>query len=305
MRLVNRSVLPLLEAAAAPRGAEPLKHPVIFIIGAPRSGSTLLMQLLTDAFDLGYLSNGHCRYFGAPALAEKLMTPLRGRQPSDFDSRHGATSPPYGPSECPDWWYRFFRRQPAYVPLEAAEPARMRRMRRSVAALVDAFDRPVLFKNLFASVRLAPIINHFPEALFILISRDETENARSLLEGRKEVCGSYEAWWSVEPPDAESLRLLPPHCQVVEQVRSIHAQIERDLQQFSVPASKVHRIRYESILDDAGRCLGDVEVFFARNAVPVNRLFATPNSFERRRSNRVDPEVESELADYIGSIGRT
>ncbi len=28
--------------------------------------STLMMQVITDVFDFGYLSNAHCRYFGCP-----------------------------------------------------------------------------------------------------------------------------------------------------------------------------------------------------------------------------------------------
>jgi hypothetical protein len=301
MRRVNRSILPLLEAASAPRAEDPLRHPVIFIIGAPRSGSTMLMQLLTDAFDFGYLSNCHCRYFGAPGLAEKLLSPLRGRLPSDYQSRHGATALSYEPAECASWWYRFFPHHPAYVTVEEANPAKMRRMRRSVAALVNAFDRPVLFKNLYAAVRLGPIIHYLPEALFIVISRDELENARSLLKGRKETSGGYDAWWSVEPPGSESLRALPPYRQVVEQVRHIHAQIERDLDRFSVPDSKVHKIRYESVCEDTIGCLADLEIFLARNKLHVNRLFATPKSFKHHRTTPLDAELESALADYTGN----
>jgi hypothetical protein len=263
------------------------------------------MQLVTDAFDFGYFSNGHCKYYGAPALAEKLHSPLGDKQPSDYRSRHGATSLPYEPSECPNWWYRFFRRHPAFVPVEEVDPARMRKMRRSLAALVNAFDRPVLIKNLFASVRLGPIIRYLPESRFIVISRDELDNARSLLAGRRELGGSYEAWWSVEPPDSGSLRALPPHSQVVEQIRGIHAQIDCDLNRFGVPESRVHRIRYESLCEDTDRCITNCEAFFARNSIHVNRLFTTPSSFECRATSSIKPEVDTALADYVGDVEKT
>ena len=49
-------------------------YPPIFIIGAPRSGSTLLLQAIIEVFDLGYISNCHCNWYGAPALAGSSFT---------------------------------------------------------------------------------------------------------------------------------------------------------------------------------------------------------------------------------------
>lgn len=300
LRIANGFLLPAIEPIVAPRAAIPLRHPVIFIVGAPRSGSTLLMQLVSDAFDIGYMSNGHCRYFGAPALAEKLLSPLRGKRPSDFQSRHGATSRRYEPSECAGWWYRFFPRDPAFVGVDDVEPARMRRMRRSLAALVNSFDRPVLLKNLYASVRLGPIIQLFPEALFVVVSRDELENARSLLRGRLQATGSYSTWWSVPPPAVESLRSLPPHGQVVEQIRGIYAQIDRDFDEFGVSAGRILRVRYESLCEHANRCIDEFGEFLARYSPRTERLFDIPPAFERRTESALDPELDAALARYIG-----
>ncbi len=38
-------------------GNQPLKHPPIFIIGAPRTGSTILYQTLTNKLDILYIDN--------------------------------------------------------------------------------------------------------------------------------------------------------------------------------------------------------------------------------------------------------
>ncbi len=68
--LVNRHLLGHDESALAPDHDHPLRHPPIFFLGAPRSGSTLAVQVITDALDLGYISNRHCQWFSAPALAK-------------------------------------------------------------------------------------------------------------------------------------------------------------------------------------------------------------------------------------------
>lgn len=88
-----------------------------------------------------------------------------------------------------------------------------------MAALTNAFGRPILFKNLYAPLRIQAIAHHLPESLFIITHRDEVDNGHSLLEVRKKVFGSYHQWWSMEPPDTESLKRLPAHQQVKEQIR--------------------------------------------------------------------------------------
>jgi len=49
----------------ADSGDTPLRYPPLFIIGPPRTGSTLLYQLVVQRFDVGYLANRHCRLYGA------------------------------------------------------------------------------------------------------------------------------------------------------------------------------------------------------------------------------------------------
>jgi len=298
-KIINRHLLSVLDYGIAPSPRVPLKHPPIFIVGAPRSGSTLLTQVLTDAFNLGYLCNRHCQFFGAPALADRMFSPLRKKKPSDYRSRDGATTEAYAPNECADWWYRFFRRQPAYVPLEEADVGKMRRMRRSVAALTNALDRPVLFKNLYATLRLIPIIEYFPEALFILIERNELDNAHSLLEGRRRLHGSYDDWWSVEPPDIASLRSLPAHIQVVEQIRHIRTLIDKNIMESGIDSGRIHRVTYEELCVNTHQFLESCGHFLFTHGINANRLFAVPESFERQTDVRIDQSTYVALVDYV------
>jgi len=299
MRVLNTRILPALDMSTSPSADDPLRYPPVFIVGAPRCGSTLLAQVLTDALDIGYLCNRHCQFFGAPAMADRLFTPLRKKEPSDFQSTNGATRKSYGPNECGDWWYRFFRRDPAYVPREEADPERMRQMRRSIAALTKAQDKPVLMKNLYASVRLQPILTQIPEALIVIIKRNELGNAHSLLEGRKRLYGSYNEWWSVEPPNIESLRPLPPHIQVVEQIRAIYTLIENDLQESGIAASKVIEVTYERLCANVRQTVSEISQFLVENGASVEPLFDVPESFELRNKVRIDQDVYAALEDYV------
>ncbi|AGA88906.1 hypothetical protein Thimo_0029 [Thioflavicoccus mobilis 8321] len=298
LALANRHLLGHVESGLAPDPHGPLRHPPIFFLGAPRSGSTLAVQIITDALDVGYISNRHCQWFGAPALAEKLFHPSRNRPTSDYRSRHGVTDGWHAPAECGEWWYRFFRRRPPYVRLDEVDPDKMRAFRRSVASLTNAFDRPIVFKNLYASLRIQGIAQYLPESLFIVTHRDEVDNGHSLLETRQRVFGDYQTWWSMEPPETEALKKLPPHEQVIEQIRHIHAVIETDLAGAGVSESRRFDLTFEKFCSSPAELIGELELFFVRNGCTVQRLTNPPEKFEPRKIVRIDKALYSAMEHY-------
>lgn len=279
-----------------------LRYAPIFVLGAPRSGSTLAIQVITDAFDVGYISNRHCTWFGAPAIAEHWLRPLAKKPDSDYKSEHGETHGDYAPAECGDWWYRFFRSRPPYVTLKETDPKRMREFRHSVGTLAKAFGKPVLFKNLYASLRIQAIAHYIPESLFIIVHRDEVDNAHSLLETRMKVYGKYDTWWSMEPPQAEKLKALPVHEQVIEQIRHIHTTISQDLKNASVSTERVFNLHYEAFCEDTHAILDALGTFFDANNCQVNRIGTPPRQFVRRTNIRIDQELYEKMRNYAGDI---
>ena len=275
-------------------GPEPLRQPPLLIVGAPRSGSTLLYQALVQGFDVGYLANRHCRLWGAPSLVERTHRPSPG---SSFDSRFGQTSGPDAPSECGPFWYRFFRRHPQYVPLSEADPARLRRLRAAVRALGDAAGKPLVFKNLLCTLRLEPIGAALPEAVFVVIRRDLVANAASVLEARRTLHGDYGTWWSAEPPEIDELRALPPHEQAVEQIRRIEALVDRDRERLG--AHRFLEVRYEELCDDPHGTLAAVAELANANGFTLARRQAIPAKFDRSGASRLDPALHERVVAYV------
>lgn len=275
-------------------GPEPLRHPPILIVGAPRSGSTLLYQALVQGFDVGYLSNRHCRLWGAPSLVERTR---RSSPRASFDSRFGQTSGPDAPSECGPFWYRFFRRRPQYVPLGEADPQQLRRLRAAVRALGDAAGRPLVFKNLLCTLRLEPIGTALPEAVFVAIRRDLVANAASVLEARKTLHGNYDTWWSAEPPEVDDLRALPAHEQAVEQVRRIEALVDRDRERLG--AHRFLELRYEELCDDPHGALAAVAGLAKANGFTLARRQTIPAKFDQSGASGLDPAVHERVAAYV------
>nr|VFJ46300.1 MAG: Sulfotransferase family protein [Candidatus Kentron sp. FM]VFJ49550.1 MAG: Sulfotransferase family protein [Candidatus Kentron sp. FM]VFK07282.1 MAG: Sulfotransferase family protein [Candidatus Kentron sp. FM] len=300
----NRFFVSKLENSFFLRQGKTTEAPVTFVIGPPRSGSTLAMQILTDAFPFGYLANRHCSWFGAPALAEYLFRPLDDRPRSDYLSRHGRANGEFAPSECGAWWYRFFRRKPAYVTLGDVTERKMKGFQRSTAALEAASGRPLIFKNLYAGLRLEPIAHYLPNALFVVMERDWLDNAQSILKGRHDALGNYGQWWSVPPPNVDDLSRLPPVRQVVGQIEAIHDLIDHDLERLGLE-DRTFRIRYEDLCQDVHAMLERFRDFMANHGVPLDRRFDVPQRFEIDHSIKIPPEMYDELVAYLRALSMT
>ena len=278
------------------------KFPPIFIIGAPRSGSTLLIQVITEAFDIGYMSNSHCNLYGAPALAERLFQPTRNRSKGSFESFHGTTNCLSGPCECGQFWYRFFRRKPAYVGISDISQRDLYRFRLSISTLIASLGKPLVFKNMYASLRIQPILKAFPKACFIITERDEVDNGHSLLVTRKKVFGNYDQWWSMEPPNICDLIHLPPSHQVIQQIRSIHETIESDLHLMNVSSEQFIHVNYEELCENPDSCMRKLSKFFAKNNIKVERTSFVLNSFERNKAVQIPQSLYQGLNDYANKL---
>lgn len=260
---------------------EPLPYPPIFVVGAPRSGSTLLYQLLTDRFDVGYLANGHARRPGAPSIVERRRGLIRRRSGAlgDYGSSFGNTAGELGPSECGPFWYRFFPRRPHHVTAKGFPDHARRELRAAVGAFVEACGTPVVYKNVYSTVRMEALAAALPEALFVAIHRDAAANARSILDARARVAGTEDAWWSVEPPGIERMRELPPHEQAVEQVRALEAVVAQAEE--TIGSERVLHVAYEDLCADPHRELERVRRFAAANGATLGDRGEVPASFAR------------------------
>ncbi len=273
-------------------------HCPVFVIGAPRSGSTLITQVITDAFSIGYLSNGHCRFFGAPILADMFLHPLHSKKPSDYTSEYGNTKQLYAPAECGEFWYRFFRRTPAHVRLCDVDKHKMAHFRRTVLALMQIHNKPALFKNLYATLRILPISTYLPEALFIITQRDEVDNAHSILQARLKQFGDYRVWWSVPPPNVEILKKLPPEQQAVEQIRQLNTLVESNICEGGLNTGRFLTIDYNEFCDNVHGQLKRIDLFFQRHGMEIKRLYRVPPIFKRVRKVSIDPELFQKLVSY-------
>lgn len=147
----------------------------VFIVGAPRTGSNVLYQALTNCYDAVFIDNPAARFYRTLRfgiwLSHKRFTDTAH---NNFIAEFGDTGR-YGghaPSECGEFWYRWLPRSDHYAEAGDVTGKGKRDIKSEIVMPSNKFGAPFLFKNLNAGQRLNLISEIFPDARIIYMRRD-------------------------------------------------------------------------------------------------------------------------------------
>ena len=222
----------------------------IFIVAAPRTGSTVFYQALTFFFGLPYFSNLANDSFGeVPLVAIALQCGIP--QPRSFKSYYGKTRNVFEPSEASNIMRNWFGGgHPSQSRSAKVLAGKKRHMFMTLACAQQLYgDLPVVIKNAWNCFRIQSIANTLPGARFIWLTRDLERAALSDLEARYQTKGDPLAWNSATPAKIEELQKLPPEYQVVENQFEFNKAIKNGLS--PLPRSQWRRVSYEDFIKNA------------------------------------------------------
>ena len=238
--------------------------PTILIIGAPRSGTTLLMQWLAASGLVAYPSNLLSRFYNAPYLGariQQLLCDPRFNYKDEladaagyslpFTSEVGKTKGVLQPNEFWYFWRRFIpNKDPDWITPEQEAMIDVAGFRKGVAHIQHAFGLPFATKGIILQYNLEAVRRALGNVIFIHTRRHPFFNTQSLLKARKDYHGDVATWFSVKPPEYEQLRHLHPIEQVAGQVHC--TQVGIDAQLAAMPDKHGLTIDHESFCADPG-----------------------------------------------------
>lgn len=226
-----------------------LKHQPVFIIGAPRTGSTILYQTITNQLDVLYIDNLICILNNNLFFGFWLSDKIFHQKPHNcFESKLGNTKGCgwRAPSECGGFWYRWLPKNKHVVEVGEYTEQTVKQIRSEIAAVINYYDKPLVINNNNAALRLELLKEIFPDAKYIVADRDPIFVAQSLLLARKEIYGDFTRWWSMKPRNYSELVIKSPASQVVCQHYFINKQMYHDLSSL-VDSAKWLRIEYSDL----------------------------------------------------------
>jgi hypothetical protein len=285
---------------APPADADVARLPIVYIIGAPRSGTTLLSQLTSRFLPLGYIDNLMARFWSRPSVGIRLSRAVLGpksREGIVFHSTHGVSEGVHGPHEFGYFWRRWLPLDgsPTHhlsgADLKKADRDGLRQaLEREILA---SFGTGVVFKNVICGFHAAFLTALHPVSLFVHITRDPFETAASILESRKERYGSYDAWWSLKP-STYPFDVGPgdPAAGVVRQVLDCRAEMQQELAQ---PGVQGLTVAYEDLCADAGGVLKAICRRLEAMGCPVQPLGTEFPAFAQSRTPRLPEPLTARL----------
>lgn len=214
----------------------------IFVIGPPRSGTTLFAQIMLSSIQIAYISNIMALWPSRIELFSRLTAlARRGMGQSLGESHLGYVRGPFGVNEAGSLLRDLLDKRADGISV-----------RRTLNAISVTQAGPLLVKNLWNAYRIERIVQLFPDAIFLWLTRDVQFNAQSLLQARQAVNGNPDEWWSVRPSGQCPIYPDDPCHQVVWQVLKINKDIQTQLEE---TGALVVKLSYESLCADPGEII--------------------------------------------------
>lgn len=262
----------------------------VFILGAPRSGTTLLYQALCRSARVSCISN-------VMALAPKYMLRLArlsmARAPAPGapfrGGEYGFLPGLFAPSEAGKVIDRWF------------DPARTEAhrdpVRRMFAALGERTGRPLLVKALPLALAVDRVRRFLPAARFVVIARDPPYVVQSLFRGQADPALSADRWEGVQPDGFAEHAGRGSEYQTAWQIAEIGRQIAAGLS--GIGPHQAARLRYEELCNapsaTLARVCGELDL-----AVDTAVL---PASFPAANTRRVPHETWDRILRACAETG--
>lgn len=274
------------------------KYPVIFIVGAPRCGSTLIMQWLAKTDRFAYPTNLLSRFYEAPYIGAKIQQMLTDPkfnfrdELSDlskeiaFASDLGKTKGALAPNEFWYFWRRFFPYEKIqYLDEQSLRDVDATRFVAELAAVEAVFGKPFALKAMIANWNIPYLSGILEKVLFVFIKHHPFYNIQSLLESRVKYFSDRRTWYSFKPREYDRLKALDPFEQVAGQVYFTNRAIEEGLDKIDAPRGL--RVSYEEFCTAPERVFNQITEKFSQQGYRVTWSYTGPEQFQSTNQVRL------------------
>lgn len=242
------------------KNASESRHPMILVVGAPRSGTTLVYQALAHFLDVTYPSNGSGLFNKSPLTAALIQKKLVRKLKPSFENYYGQTSRLSDCNDAFDLWNRWLG-EDRYHPKSELTDEQSTQMRNFFDTWMNAFDKPFLNKNNRNAFAIKVLARHLPNAKFVVVRRNPVCVAQSLIVARKKIQGNESIGWGLNSSStigkSDPLAYVDDVCSQIQTIDD-----EMDSQLMTVDSDRVINVTYEGFCNSPQQTIAAVAAKF-------------------------------------------
>ncbi len=279
------------------------KYPTIHIIGAARSGTTLLTQIIFTYLKVGYINNLIAAFWKAPLFGIQLSKKLLGQAyQSSFTSFFGRTNNVYEPHEFTYFWnYHLAYPDLQQKTAEHEKNINWEMLKKVLLNMTNVFECPILFKSVLLGFHSSRLFQYLPKTCYIYIKRNYIDNAISLLKYREKMLGSIDSWVSIKPRQYEWLKDEDIYTQVVGQVLFLEHEYLEQLK--TIPYTNKLFVKYDEVCNKPEKVLIQVKKMIEGQGFSCEADIASATPFTSAESSKLtDPALISMLENAYSRL---
>ncbi len=270
-----------------------------FIVGLPRSGSTLLHQILVTSFDFNYVSNIKAYFYENIIFGNLLHNQFKKENSyiSNFFSKYGNTKGPLEPSEWGWFWRKWFK-------LTGSEHHISKKidwlgLKKELIKAESINKTPLLFDTPFINGNLDLFLKNIGPIIIFNLHRSKKAIYKSIINARINKYDSLHRFYGANTKDKKIKLIGNPYSQVFEQVIKLQEEKEKMIKLNS--NNLVHNITYENLVKNPKKEMKKVESFLFKNKInlkmknvdfPIfsnrNSLFTKKKEFNKKARKFLD-----------------
>lgn len=281
--------------------AQPSHLPTVLVVGAPRSGTTLVYQVLTRFLHVSYLNNLTALFPSAPLSAHQCFSHWLPSRGTEFHSYYGQTPKLADPNDGFHLWDQWLGTNRSQTPEQFSETD-ITQIRQFFDAWHTTTQLPFLNKNNRNTSCIRLLKDALRAPVFVIVRRDPFYVAQSLILARRKIQGTTQAGWGLlhqeADPNGDPLAYVDAVCnQVVAIERLMHDELA------DVAASQCVHINYEEFCSEPESALHDIAHSVCGVTVRDDVHLLQSSSFEAKRSLQLTQKeaqrVELRLSEFF------